>query len=108
MADKTTTNQSMASKALLEILQNTREIVQNTRDIISLLRNTRVNTDKQFSYDDMLRLIADRPMYKLTDRQIYYMVERKDNINYIMAVSGYSKDEIYKKYKKHKDSNVYR
>lgn len=108
-------NKSPASQALHEILDNSR----NTEKLLnmclnvlnennSILKHGKGSTRGTITYEQMLNYLAVHPMWKLTDKQIYYMVERGDDIRYIMALSGYSAEDIQKKHKKHKDSNVYR
>lgn len=60
------------------------------------------------TYEGMINYIAQRPMWKLTDRQIYWCVEQNYPIEYIQALSGYKPEEIKKKYEQHKKNNVYR
>ena len=72
-----------------------------------LLKKSNSANSGTVTYEGMLQYISKRPMYNLTPRQIYYMVERGDDIRYIQAVSGYSVEDIKKKYEQHKKNNVY-
>lgn len=122
MSDNKGNNQmSKASQALLEIYNSIKELM-NMFDGVNVIQkennkiikeiNYKINNSSSsggtITYEQMLYYISKRPMYKLSPRQVYYMVERGDDLKYIMAVSGYSEDEIKKKYKMHKDSNVYK
>ena len=109
-------NQSPASKALSEILDTVREntkVLKNCVNVLcennNLLKQKQVNNSAKLVNTDMLlNYIASKPMYNLTPRQIYYMVERGDDMRYIQAVSGYSVEDIKKKYEQHRKNNVYR
>lgn len=100
--------ETVTEKLLKEILDYLKTILKLVNDNYNVLNNGRVGNEKTFTYDQMLKMLAQRPMWKLTDKQIYYMVERKDDIRFIQAVSGYTVEEIKKKYQRHRASNVYK
>ncbi len=96
-------DQKEKSAIVKELLDNSRETLQEVKKI-----NTKVENTGGISYNQMLVWLSQHKMYQLSPRQIYYMVERGDDINFIKAISGYSEDEIKKKYSTHKKNNVYR
>ena len=91
-------------KSIFDIVKSMYILVSENNE---LLKKSSSGSSGTVTYDGMLQYISKRPMYNLTPRQIYYMVERGDDIRYIQAVSGYSVDDIKKKYEQHKKNNVY-
>lgn len=123
------TGKSDASKALKQIYDTVKQlhtllkvfqidINENTQLLKKLVnQNISNNSGGTITYEQMLNYIAKYPMWRLTDKQVYILVERmldeqKKHIptydmRYIMAVSGYKPAEIMKKYETHKKNNVY-
>lgn len=95
-------DQKEKSSVIKELLNTSRETLQEVKKINNKVESTGI------SYSQMLVWLSQHKMYQLSPRQIYYMVERGDDINFIKAISGYSEDEIKKKYSTHKKNNVYR
>lgn len=93
-------------KSIFDTVKMTYALVVENNELLKKSNST--NSGGTVTYEGMLNYIAQRPMWKLTDKQIYYMVERGDDIRYIQAVSGYKMEDIKKKYEQHKKNNVYR
>ena len=117
MADN---NKSDASKALKEIYNTVKQLYtllkvfqidvnENTELLKKLVNsNSTGNSNGTITYEQMLNYLSKHAMWKLTDKQIYYLVERGDDWKYISAISGYKPEEIKKKYEQHKKNNVYK
>ena len=104
------TGKDKASVALLEIYDLVKKLYTLAVENNNLIKSQPASKPAggTVTYEGMINYIAQRPMWKLTDKQIYYMVERGDDIRYIQAVSGYKMEDIKKKYEQHKKNNVYR
>ena len=120
---------SDASKALKQIYDTVKQLytllkvfqidLKENTELLKRLVNqgTGSSSGGTVTYEGMLNYIAQYPIWKLTDKQVYHLVERmlddqKRNkptydMRYIQAVSGYKPEEIKKKYETHKKNNVY-
>lgn len=93
-------------KSIFDTVKMTYALVVENNELLKKSNNT--NSGGTVTYEGMLNYIAQRPMWKLTDKQIYWCVEQKYPIEYIQAISGYKPEEIKKKYETHRKNNVYR